>query len=648
MLKRSPQRLRLLAKNTLAIGLIAVPLAAGSMAETASAIEKESATSKDASKLPGAPRLLPIDTVAYVRLDNADDLRKDLVKSSMGRMINDPKMRPFADQFYATARDLFDNISAQVGVSLDELLSIPHGQVAIAVHPAKPMDEDEKPKVTIDNEEDDSERKARENRIRLRENYSFGGVLIVDAGKNIDDLMTIVENLEDALVNNGRLRRIRKIGKTELTRFLPKRAGRLPIEYFEKEGTLVIGVGNRSAQDVLDHWTDESEEQSLADNANFGTIISRCIGAEDTRPQLTFFVDPHAIADRLVKRSGSITAGLFWPTIEDMGVARIGGIGSSSFQGGDIFEGIAHYHIKIDPPRDGVLGALRPETGETQPPKWVPEDIAGYTSINWDFAKTYENVGKVIDRFQGADSLKRFVEQPMEKRLGVKLQSDVMENLTGRMVRVVWMQKPIVLNSGVSCLAFEMKDTIKAKSVLTGIRDKMPNQVKVDTIGGHVVYRGRGPGDRFPKTFRRPEPSLMILGKWLIYADSTKFLEKAALASAGNLPRLSQLPEYDLVTGELGGKLDGQKPFLLSFIDGVEGIRLIYDMAKDPNSQKFIRSAGEKNIVAKKFAELLENNELPPFSEFEKYFAPSGMFGYDEPDGIHFGLYSLRAEKLDE
>ncbi|MEO1617029.1 MAG: DUF3352 domain-containing protein, partial [Planctomycetota bacterium] len=340
--------------------------------------------------------------------------------------------------------------------------------------------------------------------------------------------------------------------------------------------------------------------------------------------------------------------GFVWPLIEEMGAARFGGIGGSSFTGGDIFEGIAHYHIKIDPPRDGVLGVLRPETGDTTPPKWVPESVAGYTSIHWDIAQTYENVGKVIDRFQGPDSLKRLAEQPIKTRLGLDLQADVLDNLTGRMVRVVWMQKPIRLNSSVSVFALELKDAAKAKSTIAKLRDRMPNQIKADSVSGKVWYRFPSPGANFPEQFRKPEPGFLIIDNWVIYSDSKTFMEKASLANAGNLPRLIELPEYDLVASELGGKLDGEKPFLLSFIDGAQGMRLIYDLMKDENSRKFLRQAGEENVVAKQFAQLLDQNELPPFSEFEKYFAPTGMFGYDEADGIHFGFFTLRADPQDE
>ena len=151
-------------------------------------------------------------------MDNANDLRDQLGDSSIGQMLNDPKMRPFADQFYSTARDLFDMISDQVGLNLDELLSIPQGQVAFAVHPVKPLGEDEKPKVEIRANEEEDQYKRRKERQERRELYSFGASLIIEADRNIDKLMTLVERFEKQVLNGGYVRRVREIDDTEVVR----------------------------------------------------------------------------------------------------------------------------------------------------------------------------------------------------------------------------------------------------------------------------------------------------------------------------------------------------------------------------------------------------------------------------------------------
>ena len=278
--------------------------------------------------IPGAPHLLPEGTYAYVRLDSAADLRVDLAESSLGRMLNDPKMKPFSSDVYATMRELFDQISDEVGVSLDELLSIPSGQVAAAFIPGKtPEAEDDR---QVEEPQDDSPEAIRRrlNRQRRREN-SFAGVFIVDAGENVDKLQTIVSRLERrAMDSDGYVRRTKQVEKTEIVTLLPARQGPPHIEYFERDDVIVFGIGYRTAQDVLDRWLDKTEEPTLADSSNFANVMARCVGAESTRPQLTFFVDPYHIAERIVMRSGSLTVGMFWPMIEDLGLARIRGIGA--------------------------------------------------------------------------------------------------------------------------------------------------------------------------------------------------------------------------------------------------------------------------------------------------------------------------------
>ena len=87
------------------------------------------------SKIPGAPHLLPQDTLFYARLDNANDAREDLANSSIGRMLSDPKLKPLATDMFAVAADFFEKASNEIGVSLEEVLAIPTGQVAIAVMP---------------------------------------------------------------------------------------------------------------------------------------------------------------------------------------------------------------------------------------------------------------------------------------------------------------------------------------------------------------------------------------------------------------------------------------------------------------------------------------------------------------------------------
>ncbi len=469
------------------------------------AIPDAAAQEDEGRVIPGAPHLLPEGTYAYARLDNADELRVDLKESSIGKMLNDPKLKPFASDLYSTLHELFEQISDQVGVSLDELLSIPSGQVAAAFIPGK-MPDDEDSRQAEEDEKDESPEAIRRriNRQRRREN-SFAGVFMVDAGDNVDKLLSILGRLEQRMIEDGYVRREVTVEKTDIVRLLPPRQGPPEVEYFERDDVVVFGIGHRTAQDVLDRWLDKNDEPTLADSANFANVMARCIGAESTRPQLTFYVDPYHIAERVVMRSGSITIGMFWPVIEDLGLARIRGIGASTFSGGDTFEDISHMHLLIDPPRDGLLAVLRPETGDSTPPDWIPADVIAYTSLHWDLENTYNNAGKIVDKFQGEDSLKRLVEEPAKKNLGIDLREDIIGNLTGRFVRSLWMEPPVRLNSQSQVNAVELKDPVAVKSMIAEFRKRKPNAMTVESIGGHVVYLARMPNrGNFPENLRRP------------------------------------------------------------------------------------------------------------------------------------------------
>lgn len=599
------------------------------------------AQSKDKA-LPGAPRLLPEDTLAYLRLDSAQDLRGDMADSSIGRMLNDPQVRPFASEVYRTFADLFDQFATSAEISMDDLLAIPQGQVAVALMPKNISDQAEE---SIRDDEDSNSEEAIRRRIqrKRRDQNGFAGVFIIDAGKNVDDLVGLIDRLENQIVTSGYVRRTSSIKNVTLVQLLPPRQGRPEIEYFKRDGTIVFGIGSKTASKVLDHWLDRSDESTLADRADFSSVMARCVGAEGTRPQLTFFVDPYNIIRRVVNQGGA--AALVWPLVENLGVGKIRGMGGSSFRGGEFFDDIMHFHVLIDPPRDGIFGVLRPETGDSTPPQWVPNDVTSYTSMYWDFETTYDNVGGILELFNGADAMARLVEQPVETRTGVALRDDVISNMVGRYVTLRWIEPPVKLNSTAQLHAVQIKDEVQAKQTMANIRDRFPNEMNTETIGGYIAYTSGPRNENLPETFRQPTMNLMLLDDWIVFSDSRAFLERVTQANRGGRSRLLTVPEYELVSSELGGKLDGEKPFMVSFLRSSDYIRQLYELVKSPDTQRFVRQAGQNNPVAAKVSEMLENNQLPPFEELKKYFAPSGTFAYDEPSGMHLGSFTLRADE---
>lgn len=237
----------------------------------------------------------------------------------------------------------------------------------------------------------------------------------------------------------------------------------------------------------------------------------------------------------------------------------------------------------------------------------------------------------------------------MQQRLGISIRDEVLANLTGRYVSCGWLEPPVKLNSQTQAYALELKDSIQAKSVIAKLRERRPNDLQVETIGGTVVYFPKRRQNRnMPEGLRVPEPALMVLDEWVIFSDSRELLTRITRANNDAMPRLLNVAEYELVSSELGGKLDGEKPFMLSFMRGADYMRQMYDLAKSPDTRRFLRQAGENNPVAAKIVAMLERNEMPDFEKFENYFAPTGSFAYDEPAGIHIGSFTLRSDNSEE
>jgi hypothetical protein len=84
---------------------------------------------------------------------------------------------------------------------------------------------------------------------------------------------------------------------------------------------------------------------------------------------------------------------------------------------------------------------------------------------------------------------------------------------------------------------------------------------------------------------------------------------------------------------------------MLSFVRSSEVLRQLYDLAKSDQTRSFLDTAGQNNPVVRTLSDLLKRNQLPPFDDFIKYFAPTGSFAYDEANGMHFGRYTLKPDE---
>ena len=670
-----PPRLSSLGSSSLGrlaviMGLLAVTTTVVTGQEKASR-PASGGTKGTASTLPGAPRLLPGETMIYVRIEDASQLREDMKESSVGRMMDDPKMRPMVSDVYNTVSGLFAQVGSRFGLTLDDLIAIPQGQVAFAVVGLPESDVPQNtpaaaqsaPASDASAPRDDSPeaiRKRLAERRQRRNPARLGLVMIIDTGDEDKSLDKILDQIEQQVERGGGVARSETIDGVDMRRWLDPDGKEVRMEYFRRGGATIIGIGGATATDALARWNGKAKSPSLSESSDFAAVMTRVVGASETRPQIQMFADPYRLLKRLVTQAGGVGGALGWQIAEELGVNKIRGIGASSFHGGETFDDISHAHILLDPPRDGIFSVLRPKDGDTNPPAWVPDDVTSFTSIGWRADATYEGVGRILDRFQGEGALKRLVEEPYKTRVGGDFRKSVIDAIDDRVILIRWLQPPVRVNSNVSINAIKLKDPIAFQATIDELRKAFPTAAREETLAGRKLYLFGGPrgggqngggqnGNQgetpFPEGLRRPTPCAIVLDDWLLTSDSREFIERAIRTNDGAIPKLKSLPDYDVLASELGSQLDGEKPFMLSFVRSSEVLRQLYDLAKSDQTRSFLDTAGQNNPVVRTLSDLLKRNQLPPFDDFIKYFAPTGSFAYDEANGMHFGRYTLKPDE---
>ncbi len=212
---------------------------------------------------PTAPKLFPDNTLAYVRVDDTRDLRDRMRATSMGRVGADPELKPIFQELYAGIVENLQRMQEEVGVNLDEVLSIPNGELALAVVPTKTT-----PAIC----------------------------LLLEAGSELPPVEILLSRLEERLESRGAFRKTKDLAGVKLVTWEDEDREERQVGYFIHSGCVVLSSKVEVAEKLARTWTGNATDfKPLSENRRFTTILSRCVGAAGERPQVSFYADPIAI-----------------------------------------------------------------------------------------------------------------------------------------------------------------------------------------------------------------------------------------------------------------------------------------------------------------------------------------------------------------
>ena len=87
----------------------------------------------------GLERLLPANTKGFLAVTDSKDLAQRWKSTDVGKMLDDPAMRPFLDDFRGQFRSRLTALQDKLGMTLDDLSGVPGGELCIALVPLAPQ-----------------------------------------------------------------------------------------------------------------------------------------------------------------------------------------------------------------------------------------------------------------------------------------------------------------------------------------------------------------------------------------------------------------------------------------------------------------------------------------------------------------------------
>jgi hypothetical protein len=189
---------------------------------------------------------LPGTTFAYVKVENAAKLRDSLKATQFGKLLADPAMKPLKDDLLAKLEDHSQKLKQKIGVTLEDLASLPQGEISLAV-----VSKDD-PKMP------------------------FALLLALDAGKNAKELEDVLAKStklaeEDATVTTESFKSL----KLTIIRSKKKEDGKEdpPLIWTRQGDVFHISTDVDALKDVVSNANGRAD--SLAANEPFGQVAKK-------------------------------------------------------------------------------------------------------------------------------------------------------------------------------------------------------------------------------------------------------------------------------------------------------------------------------------------------------------------------------------
>jgi hypothetical protein len=277
------------------------------------------------------------------------------------------------------------------------------------------------------------------------------------------------------------------------------------------------------------------------------------------------------------------------------------------------------------------------------PQPFIPFATENYFTARWNAALFYDRVQEMVDKLLGEGTFEKHVPANVTGALGVDLRTGIIDNLAGRLTLFSGYEKPAHFRSQKYIFSAEVADEAAATATLQKIIEKYPDSFQERSFGA-VKYHAITPEwwRRMDEAERPFNPFVAVMDGHFFIGGSCSLFEQAIAARDGTIDRLADSDDYARIVASMGQETAGQTPAGFMVQRAEESMRHMYELITSETTRTYIEEHAEENPLLARFAESLDNHQLPPFDTLVKYLGPGGAILYDTDNGYHAIGFSLR------
>ena len=597
---------------------------------------------------PKTEDLLPETTVLYVQIEDIRDMIGKMTDSNFGQMLADERINPLVSEMYQQGLDAYSNVEEFVGLSMEEIQSLPSGEICFAM--VAPKRQESAIVFLIDMDpENEAVTKAYDRFREFAEEQGNPVEAVEEVGPVEEDEADEADETDETDETDEIL--FERVAEGTDQEFF----------MFRIDGTLVGSNNEQVLKDIWERWNDRPVDKirSLAENRKFVTIMNRCRGTKDSPPEMRVFFDPIEFVRGTTR--GNFTAQAALNFLPILGLDGLLGVGGSVLFGEQDFESVFHGHLLLANPRKGIFEMLALKPADYQPQSWVPYDTVNYMTTSWDVQTMYAELEKIVDAFSSEGNFQENVASGINEELGLDLKEDIIDQLTGRVTYAQWNVQPARINSTANIFSVEVADAAKAEEMIDLFVERIREEEGDDNIveddyKGQVFWKQSDSSvneqrevfddNELGVELRVTQGCFTLLNDQLIVCDSVQALERVVDTDRGDEPAMADDELFRMVTRKMTRLLGTDMPAALFYSRPAEQIKMWLEIAQSEDARDLMDETAIENQFVAGLVQAMDDNPLPDFEEIKQYFPPQGSFITDDETGYHFLAFSVKSEDL--